>query len=75
MDLENQLSKYLNTKVYLNYIKNNLILYCLNKRLKKKIILYIDKKFEWYEKPKTIKFLKKFPLSKSSGKIDKNKLF
>jgi len=74
LDLENQLSKYLNTKVYLNYIKNNLILYCLNKRLKKKIILYIDKKFEWYEKPKTIKFLKKFPLS-SSGKIDKNKLF
>ena len=41
--------------------------------LKNKINFYIDKKLEWYEKPKMIKFLKKFPLS-SSGKIDKNKL-
>ena len=73
VDLENQLSKHLNTKVYLNFVKNSLVLYCLDKRLKKKIILYIDKKFEWYEKPKIIRFLKKFPLS-SSGKIDKNKL-
>ena len=54
-------------------MNDNLFLYCLDKKLKNKINFYIDKKLEWYEKPKMIKFLKKFPLS-SSGKIDKNKL-
>lgn len=50
-----------------------LFLYCLDKKFRDKINFYISKKFEWYERPKIIKYLKKFPLS-SSGKIDKNKL-
>ena len=73
LDLEDQLSQYLNSKVYMKFMNECLFLYCLDKKFRDKINFYISKKFEWYERPKIIKYLKKFPLS-SSGKIDKNKL-
>ena len=73
IDLENRISSKFNTNVYFCFIKNELILFSINKELKKNIVNFIYKNFEWYEKPKKIIFIKEFP-TLSNGKIDKKKL-
>ena len=72
-ELSDKIYKNLKIDVYIKPNKEELVLFSINKNKKNKIVNFINKNFEWYEKPKKIKFLNKFPLL-SNGKIDQSSL-
>ena len=70
--LENKILKALNIYNFL-YIKESKIFLVIKKSKKKEIIKlknFIDKNFEWYEKPKEIKIVNQLP-TLPNGKINK----
>ena len=72
-ELENKLYNKLNSEGYFKLVNNGLHLF-LNKNIStKKLSNFFLKNFEWYEKPKKIIYVKKFPIL-SNGKIARNKL-
>ena len=68
-DLSQKISNNLKIDIFIKLINNELILFSENISKKKMISNYIDNYFEWYEKPKKMKFLKSYKYLEN-GKVD-----
>tara|TARA_B110001450_G_scaffold137107_1_gene128737 strand:- start:767 stop:2155 length:1389 start_codon:yes stop_codon:yes gene_type:complete len=72
-ELENKLYDKLNFEGYFKLVNDRLNLFLNKKNDTKKLSIFFDNNFEWYEKPKKIIYMKEFP-TLSNGKIARNKL-
>lgn len=68
-DLSQKISNNLKIDIFIKIINNELILFSENISKKKLISNYISNYFEWYEKPKKMKFLKNYKYLEN-GKVD-----
>ena len=68
-DLSQKISNNLKIDIFIKIINNELILFSENISKKKLILNYINNHFEWYEKPKKMKFLKNYKYLEN-GKVD-----